>query len=224
MAEGTTAPETPACRVLVADDDLTSRTILLQLLRKWGYETVSAADGDEAWSLLQAEGAPSLLLLDWMMPGKDGETLCRMVRQRSETRYIILITSKDRTEDIVKGLEAGADEYIVKPFDKDELRARIRAGERILGLELALRRRVAELETALAEIETLRGMLPICSYCKRVRNDGNYWQDIESYIAAHSETTFSHGVCPECYAKIVQPELDALKAEKKIRGGAGNAC
>ncbi len=223
MADGTSPPETPACRVLVADDDLTSRTILLQLLRTWGYETVSAADGDEAWNILQTEGAPSLLLLDWMMPGKDGETLCRMIRQRPETRYIILITSKDRTEDIVKGLEAGADEYIVKPFDKDELRARIRAGGRILGLELALRRRVAELETAIAEIETLRGMLPICSYCKRVRNDSNYWQDIESYIAAHSATTFSHGVCPECYAKIVQPELDALKAERQNKKGAGHA-
>lgn len=223
MADGTTAPETPPCRVLVADDDLTSRTILLQLLRKWGYETVCAADGDAAWKILQTEGAPSLLLLDWMMPGKDGETLCRLVRQRPETRYIILVTSKDRTEDIVKGLDAGADEYIVKPFDKDELRARIRAGERILRLELALRSRVAELETALAEIETLRGMLPVCSYCKRVRNDSNYWQDIESYIAAHSATTFSHGICPECYATIVQPELDALRAEKKNGERIGHA-
>lgn len=215
MADFEAAVETRAKCMLVADDDRTSRTILDQFLRKWGYETVCAANGDEAWNAIQSEQAPSLLLLDWMMPGKDGEMLCRMVKEKPEPHYIILITAKDRTEDLVKALDAGADDYIVKPFDKDELHARIRAGERILDLELALKRRVDELQKALDEIKTLRGMLPICSYCKRIRSDNDYWQDIESYVASHSPATFSHGVCPDCFEKIVKPELDALRSARK---------
>lgn len=199
--------------VLVADDDRISRLILEQFLHKWGYQTVCAEDGDKAWTIMQEEEAPSLLLLDWMMPGKDGERLCRLAREHQKPCYIILITAKDRTEDLVKAFEAGADDYIVKPFDKDELRARVRAGERILDLGEALNQRVNELQAALDEIKTLQGMLPICSYCKRIRSDNDYWQDIESYVATHSPATFSHGVCPECYKKIVLPEIDSLRAE-----------
>lgn len=199
-----------AQRILVADDDATSRTILLQSLRKWGYEPLCANNGDEAWNILQGEDPPQLLLLDWMMPGKDGEELCRLVTERGGLHYIILITAKDRTEDLVKALGAGADDYIVKPFDKDELHARVRAGERILDLSRALKRRADDLQKALDEIETLQGMLPICSYCRRIRSDNDYWQSLESYIASHSTAKFSHGVCPTCYEKIVKPELDEL--------------
>jgi phosphoserine phosphatase RsbU/P len=220
MADFDTTPEKRARLVLVADDDLTSRTILQQFLRKWGYQTVCVANGDEAWTAIQAEEAPSLLLLDWMMPGKDGEMLCRLVKERQGPHYIILITAKDRTEDLVKAFEAGANDYIVKPFDKDELRARVRAGERILDLEQALKYRVDELQAALDEIKTLRGMLPICSYCKRIRSDDNYWQDIESYVSARSPATFSHGICPECYEKFIKPEMESLRAKRRDSSGA----
>ena len=199
-------------RILIAEDDVTSRRVLEVLLSKRAYDVVAACDGDEAWALFQAEDAPQLGILDWMMPGKDGPEVCRLVRERRGAApvYLILLTTKGRTEDIVTGLNAGADDYVTKPFEKEELFARVKAGERILGLQTALADRIEELQAALTEIRTLQGLLPICGYCKKIRNDNNYWQQFESYIAAHSQARFSHGICPDCYEKIVKPELDAL--------------
>ena len=128
-------------RVLIAEDDFTSRSILTVILAKWGYEVVSAADGDEAWAALQKPDAPRIALLDWMMPGMTGPQLCRRVRgrERAEPLYIILVTSKSDRQDIVRGLDAGADDYIAKPYDNEELRARINVGRRILDLQAELR-------------------------------------------------------------------------------------
>ena len=128
-------------RVLIAEDDFTSRSILTAILAKWGYEVVSAADGDEAWAALQKPDAPRIALLDWMMPGMTGPELCRRVRGRksAEPLYIILLTSKGERQDIVEGLDAGADDYIAKPYDNGELRARINVGRRILDLQAELR-------------------------------------------------------------------------------------
>ena len=125
--------------------------------------------------------------------------------------YIILLTAKGRKEDIVQGLTAGADDYIIKPFDRSELKARINAGERILRLQAELAARVKELELALTNVKLLQGLLPICCYCKKIRNDQNYWQQVDTYIADHSEAQFTHGICPECREKIVKPELERLK-------------
>ena len=120
--------------VLIAEDDATSRHLLEIVLRKWGYEVLSVGDGDAAWKVLRRDDAPRLAILDWMMPGMDGVEVCRQVRalEREDLTYLILLTALGRKEDVVAGLEAGADDYVAKPFDKDELRARIKVGERII--------------------------------------------------------------------------------------------
>jgi len=201
-------------QVLVAEDDRVSRTFLEATLRKWGYDVVAVPDGDQAWQALEAENAPELLILDWMMPGLDGLQVCRNLRQKFPTRpaYVILLTARTGRADIVEGLAAGADDYVTKPFDRDELRARAQVGCRVIGLEKALAARVEELEKALARVKHLQGLLPICSYCKRIRNDRNYWQQVESYLSEHSEAQFSHGICPACYARLVRPELEGEPA------------
>jgi phosphoserine phosphatase RsbU/P len=202
-------------KILIAEDDATSRKILQILLSQWGYEIIVACDGDEAWNALQEPNAPQLAIFDWMMPGRDGMELCKLVRSSEalRTMYVMLLTSKGYKEDIISGFEAGADDYITKPFERLELQARIRVGERILLLQNTLNERVSELEKALIHIKTLQGVLPICSYCKRIRDDGNYWQLLESYVSSHTEAQFSHSICPECYEKIVEPQLKQMGNE-----------
>jgi len=148
------------------------------------------------------------------MPGMDGIEICRQIRLRPQTQpvYIILLSARSGQEDKIHGLEAGADDYITKPFDRDELRARVQVGIRVLELQSALAHRVRQLEEALSRVKQLQGLLPICSYCKKIRNDRNYWQQVEGYISERSEAQFSHGICPECYAQYVQPELDRLQS------------
>jgi DNA-binding response OmpR family regulator len=196
-------------KILLAEDNPSSRHALEAHLRQWGYDVVSTADGREAWEALQGAGAPRLALLDWMMPGLDGVEVCRLVRGRSngDPPYIILVTAKTAQEDIVLGLESGADDYLTKPVDRDELRARLEAARRIVELQESLSARVRELEDALARVRQLHGLLPICCYCKKVRDDKNYWQQVESYIAAHSDVRFSHGICPDCFETVVRPQL-----------------
>lgn len=124
-------------RALIAEDDSISRRMLEAFLVKWGYEVLVATEGEEAWGILQGNDAPRLAVLDWMMPGRDGIDICRSVRQRKGRPYvyIILLTARGQKEDIVEGLEAGADDYVTKPFDPYELRARLRAGRRIVELQ-----------------------------------------------------------------------------------------
>jgi len=127
-------------RILIAEDNLTSRRILESILVKWNYDVISACDGNEAWEKLQEKDHPKLIILDWMMPGINGVEICRRLRQAEavEPIYIILLTARDEKNDIVEGLGAGADDYIPKPFDKDELRARIDVGRRVVELQAAL--------------------------------------------------------------------------------------
>ncbi len=124
-------------RVLIADDSLLSRRLLEGTLRSWGYDVVVAADGTEAWNILSSETPPSLAVLDWMMPGVTGPELCRLVRQRGAEpyTYILLLTSRNEKDDVVEGMDSGADDYITKPFDKHELKVRLRAGTRIVDLQ-----------------------------------------------------------------------------------------
>jgi response regulator RpfG family c-di-GMP phosphodiesterase len=124
--------------------------------------------------------------------------------------YLVLLTALEARKDIVAGLDAGADDYIVKPFDPDELRARLQVGVRVLTLQERLAERVAELEAALGRVKRLQGLLPICSYCKRIRGDDQYWQSVDAYIAEHSDAQFSHGICPPCYEEA-QKEIDAYR-------------
>ena len=204
-------------RILIAEDDPVSRRVLDLRLQAWGHEVVMTKDGEEAWAALQRNDAPRLVILDWMMPGADGIEVCRRLRQRQSTTppYIILLTAKSSKEDVVIGLDAGANDYIIKPFDLQELRARIQVGATVVELQQRLAERVIELEEALAQVKRLQGIVPICSYCKHVRNDQNYWQQVESYVSAHSEARFSHSVCPDCYEAVVMPQLAAMEIEDR---------
>ncbi len=200
-------------RILVAEDDTTTRHMLEARLRRWGHEVVCAENGDDAWRILEMDDAPSLLLLDWMMPGRTGLDLCRQLRTMDTAivPYIILLTGLGNKEDIVAGFEAGADDYVTKPFNSAELRARIKTGQRVLELQYSLARRVEDLKASLFHVKTLQGILPICMHCKKIRNDKESWQRIESYIQEHTDALFSHGLCPDCLEKYYpQSEIDSV--------------
>ncbi len=198
-------------KILIAEDDLVSRTMLSRLLTSWGREVVVTSDGGSAWDILQRDDAPKVAILDWMMPDLDGVEVCRRVRglTRPEPTYVILLTAKDRTEDLVEGLDSGANDYLVKPFDRLELQARLRVADRMVALQHEVAERVRELQAALDQIHQLQGLLPICSYCKKIRDDGNYWQQVEGYLSAHTGVQFSHGICPDCYEKCIA-DLEAV--------------
>ena len=204
-------------RVLIAEDDSISRLLLEATLKRWGYDVVVTVDGTDAWTVLGGEEAPRLVILDWMMPGLDGIEVCRRVRALGGPTppYVILLTAKGQREDVVAGLEAGADDYVTKPFDRAELRARLQTGTRIVELQRSLAERVRALEEALGQIKALRGLLPICAYCKKIRSDRDYWQEVEGYISEHSAAQFSHSICPECYERVVRPELDQMRRESR---------
>ncbi|OFW06017.1 MAG: hypothetical protein A3I61_14100 [Acidobacteria bacterium RIFCSPLOWO2_02_FULL_68_18] len=192
--------------ILVADDDPLVRRAVEAALA--GRDVRLVADGDAAREALEAADGPLVAVLDWVMPGLTGPEVCRRVRAapRPIVPYLILLTSRNRPEDLVEGFSAGADDYVFKPFDAAELRARVKVGERIVALHQALADRVGALETALAQVKQLQGLLPICAYCKRIRSGPDYWQQVESYIAEHTDATFTHGICPECFEQVVRQE------------------
>jgi phosphoserine phosphatase RsbU/P len=179
-------------RILIADDDRASATMLQRTLAGWGFEVTTVHDGAAAWERITSDEPPALTIADWMMPNVDGLELCRRIRATTlpSPIYVILLTARTSRQDLVAGLEAGADDYLTKPFDPDELRARIHVGQRTLQL--------------IASIKRLTGLLPICSYCKRIRSDEDYWQQVESYITEHTDALFSHGICPPCLEKAIQ--------------------
>lgn len=202
--------------VLVADDEPVSRTVVAAILRKGGYHVQLAADGEEALAALQAPNAPAVAVMDWMMPRLDGVEVCRRLRQLDTPTptYVILLTSRDAAADVVEGLRAGADDYVTKPPHEEELLARISVGARVVALQQTLADRVRKLEEALSNVKQLQGLLPMCSYCKRIRDDQNYWQQVESYISDHSAVQFSHSYCPDCFDRYVKPQLDALDRDR----------
>lgn len=199
-------------KILIAEDEPVSSRVLTTTLVKWGHEVVVTENGAEAWNCFQQEGAPQIAILDWMMPQVDGLEVCRRVRQlqRSISPYIILLTAKHGVEQVVQGIEAGANDYLTKPYHRDELRVRLEVGVRMMELQMKLEERVCELEAALNHVKQLQGILPICSYCKNVRDDQDYWQSVESYVSTYSEAKFSHGICPSCYETTVKPQLESL--------------
>jgi diguanylate cyclase (GGDEF)-like protein len=152
-------PQSALDTVLIADDDLISRRILHNWLTSWGYHVLIAEDGAKAWDVLQQDCPPELLILDWVMPGIEGTELCRRLRSRQcfPYQYILLLTANDNKQDVVRGLEAGADDYLTKPFDPNELRARLRVGRRILTLQRDLIRARDELRFQ-ATHDTLTGL------------------------------------------------------------------
>lgn len=214
----------PSLRVLVADDEPVSRTVVGAMLKKAGYEVTFAPDGEQAWQQLSAPSPPSIALLDWEMPGLAGPEVVERIRARGDQAptYIILLTSRDSSADIVTGLKAGANDYVTKPANEDELIARVNVGARVVELQAALAERVRSLEEALANVKALQTLLPMCAYCKAVRNDQNYWEKVETYFHEHSGVSFSHSYCPTCYDRFVKPQLDALEdvtqAQRKQKG------
>ena len=202
----------PRMRILVAEDDAVTRKLLESTLGRLRFEVIAVADGNAAWNALETlkgKDAPELALLDWMMPGLEGIQILRRLRTTPgfELLYVILLTSRTDKEDVAYGLAAGANDYIAKPFDPSELEARVRVGERMVKLQRSLAARVAELEVALAHVQRLQGLLPICSYCKKVRNETNYWEQVDSYLTSHSDVQLTHGICPQCMETMMK-QLD----------------
>ena len=195
-------------QLLIADDDPVLRRMLGAAVRNWGFVPEEAADGREALAALRRPDAPRLAVLDWVMPGLDGPDVCRQVRDRptAEPPYLVLLTANDAKKDVIAGLQAGANDYVTKPFDVDELRARLGVARNVVELQSALAARVRELEDALSQVKQLQSLLPICAYCKKVRDDANYWQQVDSYLTHRSGIRFTHGICPDCLDR----ELRAL--------------
>lgn len=206
-------------KILIADDSVVVRKRLAALLTDWGHAVVETKDGEETWKLLCGPAVPPIAILDWVMPEPDGVELCHRIRETPALKktYVLMLTGMSNPEDIVQGLNAGANDFIVKPFNEAELKARVDVGVRMVELQAELTNRVAELERAMAEITELRGILPICAYCKSVRDDRNYWQTVEQYIGAHADVKFSHGVCPKCLESVVKPELEKLERQMRER-------
>lgn len=187
-------------RVLLAEDENVTRRLLEAQMTRFGFEVISVSDGLKAWELLQSPEAPSLVVLDWNMPGLDGPDVCRRIREsgRAGYTYMLLVTARNAKSDVVQGLSAGADDFVSKPVDPDELHARLRTGERIVRLEHALAQQVKELQAAAEHVQELQGMIPICMHCKRIRNQSQIWEKVETYIESHSAAKFSHALCQEC--------------------------
>lgn len=204
-------------RVLIVEDDRATSRLLAGLIASWGHETVVAENGQQALQSF-ADSSPQLVLLDWMLPDVDGLEVCRTIRTLggAVAAHIIMLTSRADRGDLVAGLDAGADEYLVKPVDPIELRARLSAGERMIDLQRRLADRVGELETALASVHRLSGLLPICAYCHSIRDDTNYWHRVEEYLSEHSDVTFSHGICPTCRPRA-QQEMSAEPAVPVVK-------
>ena len=161
-------------RILIAEDDVTSRLILENMLTKWGYDVVSATDGNDAWKKLQEENSPKLVILDWMMPGIEGIEICRRIRENSKSEdqytYVTLLTAKESKENIVTGMDAGADDYITKPFDMHELRVRVRAGQRIVQLQSELLEAKKDMEIQ-SRTDPLTGVLNRRAILSQIENE-----------------------------------------------------
>jgi DNA-binding response OmpR family regulator len=188
-------------KVLIAEDDRVSRLVLLTKLKKMGHEVIATEDGEAAWDSFVME-RPQLIITDWMMPKVDGLELCRRIRShgREKYAYIIFLTALAGKKYYQEGMEAGADDFLNKPVDMDELAARLVVAGRILALH--------------TEVNQLEGLLPICAYCKNIRDDQNTWQPIEGFISKRTEATFSHGYCPDCIEKYVKPDIEAYRIKK----------
>jgi sigma-B regulation protein RsbU (phosphoserine phosphatase) len=187
-------------KILAVEDDAVSRAVLRQALHRLNHDVIEAADGVQAWETLQTEPV-RVVVSDWMMPRSDGLDLCRRIRagRGKDSTYFILLTSRDATEENQRAAaDAGVDDFLTKPLDLPELWTRLRVAERIL--------------VYTTQVRQLEELLPICSYCKKIRDDQNYWQQLEGYINERTGSEFSHSVCPDCYTSVMVPQLEEIKA------------
>lgn len=194
-------------RVLAVEDDPVARRVLRQALANLGHEVLEAEDGEGALDVLAREDIP-VVVSDWVMPRRDGLRLCEAIRARPHEDYVyfILLTAQTASFDNQReAADAGVDDFLTKPLDVNELWMRLRVAERILAY--------------LSQVRSLEAIIPMCSYCKKVRDDQNYWQQVESYLNQHTGADISHSVCPECYQRVVLPELEKLKEQAKETDG-----
>ena len=181
--------------ILIAEDEPVTAQVVAATLKGLGHGVTVTHDGSEAWDAwLLAQ--PRVVISDWQMPELEGIELCRRIREKRGVRYtyFILLTGREGRESFLAAMEAGIDDFMSKPVDKEELAARLKVAERILGLR--------------EELSALEGLLPICSYCKRIRDPEGRYGSLERYIEQRSGAEFSHGICPECYEKHVRPQLE----------------
>jgi len=210
-------------KLLLADDSRFDRALAREPLERLGYSIVEANDGDEALAILSADDGPQIAILDWMMPKRSGVDVCKALRARARQDYVFLIilTVRDQYDDLFASLEAGADEFLVKPLNLPELRARLRTAERLIALHAELNDRIrqiehqnAELQQRISQIKHLHGLLPICASCKKVRSDEGAWEEIEHYVMDHSDAEFSHGICPSCLRDKYPEFADEIDAQR----------
>ena len=206
-------------QILIADDDAVSRLLLRRTLEAHGHRVTDVVDGVQALDRIDRDGFP-VVISDWMMPQMDGPALCRAIRRSEALRlargygrrytYVILLTSLEGKANYLEAMDAGADDFLNKPLDPQLLQARLGVAQRVLGLH--------------HDVQTLAGLLPICAYCKKIREaeaapgQEATWSPVERYVSHHSAASFTHSVCPACFEDQVKPQLDALQ-----RGDAGPA-
>lgn len=208
-------------RILIVDDDEDTRILLRSYLSKESYKEVTTVNSiNEALHILGLEnpdcaeltekkGETDLILMDIMMPGIDGVEGCRLIKnnKRYKDVPIVMVTSRREDEYLVKAFEAGAVDYVTKPVNKVELAARVRSALKLKEEMDKRKAREKELEKALSDIKVLSGLIPICSHCKKMRNDEGYWQHLEKFISERSNANFTHGICDECMEKYY-PDID----------------
>ena len=203
-------------KILVTDDDPDILELNSTILRKVGYEVYEASTAKETLEMVRTH-RPDLIILDVILPDMRGTRLCRMIKDDPDLRgpFIILMSGVQiSSNNQAKGLNVGADGYLVKPVSRKEFIARVQAMERIKQAEDALMETkkeqeatIEKLQKALEEIKTLRGLIPICAWCKKIRDDEGYWDELEVYLSKHSEAVFSHGLCPEC-SKAMKKKIE----------------
>lgn len=196
-------------KILIVDDDPDILFATARIIQKAGYQVLKASSGSECLQKVK-EDEPDLILLDVMLPDADGAELCGRIKADPLTRsiYVVLISgSKIASDHQAEGLDIGADGYIARPISNRELLARVNSMVRILNAERERDHLILELREALSKVRTLSGLLPLCSYCKKIRDDKGYWNQLEAYLQKHSEADFSHSICPDCADKHF-PEMD----------------
>ncbi len=204
-------------KILIAEDDAFSRKLLSVNLEKAGHKVVSCIDGETAVEAYEKEPSIEMAVLDWMMPGKDGLEVCKTIKSNDDNSltYVIILTAKNKPEDLALALESGADDFVAKPFNAIELNARIDAGIRRIRLQNAMMDNIQELQEALVHIEQLQRILPICAWCKKIRDDPKYWSSVEEYISKHLDVRFTHSVCPDCLKGKCYGIAEEMQVEAK---------
>ena len=191
-------------RVLCVEDDPATQVVLSGIIEDAGWQPELALNATVARRTLEANPDIHVVLLDWMLPDGSGVDLCRELKAVSgASLYVILVTVRAAPEDVETGLDAGADDYLVKPVSPVEVRARVRSGFRAAEAQRQLAERLAQLEQALKRVSNLESLLPLCMYCRRI-NSSEMWQSVEDYLWEHVDVKVSHGCCPDCLSKLTR--------------------